>query len=427
MVDRRRMCTLEQAMLPEGSEGVGGELSSQRQSDVGGHISSDCVSGVPAADPGWCRSRWCDSRTGEAGPSILVPTGCLATVPAMSNGTNGGVKRKLDVLDRDAFLEKSKAARLRRNPRGHFIKAMYNSLVDAIITDPELMVLPLDDHAIVRGHAVFDTCTLANGCVYRLGIHLDRLFTSASLARLKLPFGDSEEENRRRITEIVCETCVASGLRNGGVRFFLTAGPGNFGYTSAGCEPAFYVTVLSGEKSAEVKATTESLVPATEVPMKPTLLATLKSNNYLLNCMLAMTAQDRGGNFGINYRADGTISEGCVANCGIVTKEKVFITPPFDGILAGTTMRKAMQLIKEHLQGEDKEIKEVRQEPMHKDQLFEAKEVMMTSGDLGVAPVTSIDGKTIGDGQVGPVAKKLKELIWKEAFEGDNEHIKLTY
>jgi hypothetical protein len=28
-------------------------------------------------------------------------------------------------------------------------------------------VLPLDDHAIVRGHAVFDTCTLASGCVYR--------------------------------------------------------------------------------------------------------------------------------------------------------------------------------------------------------------------------------------------------------------------
>eukprot|EP00913_Durusdinium_trenchii_P017758 g16686.t1 len=64
--------------------------------------------------------------------------------------SNGGVKRKLAVLDRDAFLEKSKAARMQRCPQGHFIKAMYSSLVDAIITDPELMVLPLDDHAIVR-------------------------------------------------------------------------------------------------------------------------------------------------------------------------------------------------------------------------------------------------------------------------------------
>jgi len=345
----------------------------------------------------------------------------------MSNGGVNGVKRKLDVLDRDAFLEKSKASRLRRGPGGHFIKAMYNSLVDAITTDPELMVLPLDDHAIVRGHAVFDTCTLANGCVYRLGIHLDRLFKSAKLARLKLPFGESEEENRRKITDIVCETCVASGLRNAGVRFFLTAGPGNFGYTSAGCEPAFYLTVLSSEKGSDAIGTAEALVPSSEVPMKPTLLATLKSNNYLLNCMLAMAAQDRGGNFGINIREDGTVAEGCVANCAIVTTDNIFITPPFEGILAGTTVRKAMQFIKEQLLGDDKEIKEVRQETLHKDQLFIAKEVMMTCGDLGVYPVISLDGRTIGDGKVGPVAKKLKELIWKEAFEGENEHIKLTY
>ncbi|CAK9041336.1 D-amino-acid transaminase, partial [Durusdinium trenchii] len=190
---------------------------------------------------------------------LLPPSRCQSAVMS-----NGGVKRKLAVLDRDAFLEKSKAARMQRCPQGHFIKAMYSSLVDAIITDPELMVLPLDDHAIVRGHAVFDTCTLANGCVYRLGLHLDRLFTSAKLAKLKLPFGDSEDENRRRITEIVCETCVASGLKNGGVRYFLTAGPGNFGFTSAGCEPAFYVTVLKSEKDSEATGISEALVPESE-------------------------------------------------------------------------------------------------------------------------------------------------------------------
>ena len=62
---------------------------------------------------------------------------------------------------------------------------------------------------------------------------------------------------------------------------------------------------------------------------------------------------------------DGTVAEGCVANCAIVTKEKVFMTPPpavfalsrmlalrFDGILKGTTVRKAMQLIKDKLLGE---------------------------------------------------------------------------
>ncbi|CAJ1368899.1 unnamed protein product [Effrenium voratum] len=344
----------------------------------------------------------------------------------MATGCNGtSSKRKLEVLDQDAFLQKSKAARLRRSPEGHFIKAMYSSLVDSIITDPEMMVIPLDDHSIVRGHAVFDTCTLADGKVYRLGIHLDRLFKSAKLAKLKLPFGDSEEENRSRITDIVCQTCVASGLKDAGVRFFLTAGPGNFGFTTAGCEPAFYVSVLTAEKVAEAKGIGEALVPETEVPMKPALLATLKSNNYLLNCMLAIAAQERGGRFGINIRTDGTVAEGCVANCGIVTKDKVFITPPFDGILAGTTVRKAMELAKKHLMGEA--LKEVRQEILHKDQLFAAQEVIMFCGDLGVFPVTTLDGCTIASGEVGPVGKELKRLIWQVAFEGTEEHIQLTY
>eukprot|EP00966_Prymnesium_polylepis_P246130 5693213-Prymnesium_polylepis.1 len=52
------------------------------------------------------------------------------------------------------------------------------------------MTLPIDDHAIVRGHAVFDTASLVGGRLYRLEAHLQRLLKSASAARLKLPFGE---------------------------------------------------------------------------------------------------------------------------------------------------------------------------------------------------------------------------------------------
>merc|ERR1719436_240739 len=74
------------------------------------------------------------------------------------------------------------------------IAAIYSSLVDAIVTDPELMAMPIHDHAIVRGHAVFDTCTVAGGRLYRVDIHLDRHIASAQKARIPLPFGRSPEE-----------------------------------------------------------------------------------------------------------------------------------------------------------------------------------------------------------------------------------------
>ena len=60
------------------------------------------------------------------------------------------------------------AARSGTRPGEVGLFAFYSSVAGAITTAPELMTLPIDDHAIVRGHAVFDTCTLACGRMYRL-------------------------------------------------------------------------------------------------------------------------------------------------------------------------------------------------------------------------------------------------------------------
>jgi len=62
--------------------------------------------------------------------------------------------------------------------------AMYSSVLGGIVTDPALMVLPLDDHMVHRGHGVFDTAILANGMLYQLDPHLDRLLASAKMARI---------------------------------------------------------------------------------------------------------------------------------------------------------------------------------------------------------------------------------------------------
>ena len=119
--------------------------------------------------------------------------------------------------------------------------AFYSSVTKAITTRPELMALPIDDHAIVRGHAVFDTCTLADGHLYRAQIHLERLMASAKTARLPLPFIGDEAQNIARMLEIIRAVCIASGRRDADVRYWLSAGPGNLGLTPDGCTPAFYV------------------------------------------------------------------------------------------------------------------------------------------------------------------------------------------
>src|SRR5574342_827249 len=81
-------------------------------------------------------------------------------------------------------------ARLRQSVHtkaGNFY-SMYSSVLGGVVTDPALMVLPLDDHMVHRGHAVFDTATLTHGMLYQLDPHLDRLILSATGARIALPF-----------------------------------------------------------------------------------------------------------------------------------------------------------------------------------------------------------------------------------------------
>ena len=117
--------------------------------------------------------------------------------------------------------------------------AMYSSVLGGIVTDPALMVLPLDDHMVHRGHAVFDTATLSYGMLYQLDPHLDRLLRSAELARIPLPF------SREQLRQIILDTAAASRQREASVRYWLSAGPGGFGLGPAECiESSFYVIIF---------------------------------------------------------------------------------------------------------------------------------------------------------------------------------------
>ena len=107
--------------------------------------------------------------------------------------------------------------------------AMYSSVLGGIVTEPALMVIPLDDHMVHRGHAVFDTATLTHGMLYQLDPHLDRLLRSAESARIPLPF------ERGELREIVFDTAAASRQSDASVRYWLSAGPGGFGLGPGEC------------------------------------------------------------------------------------------------------------------------------------------------------------------------------------------------
>jgi len=127
--------------------------------------------------------------------------------------------------------------------------AMYSSVVGGIILDPAMMALPIDDHMVHRGHGVFDTAMLLDGCLYELDPHLDRFLRSAARARIASPFP------RDTLRRILIQTTAASGCRRGSIRYWLSNGPGDFLLSPRGCpSPAFYAVVIRRSTSSAARA-----------------------------------------------------------------------------------------------------------------------------------------------------------------------------
>ncbi|GAB5363279.1 hypothetical protein AAMO2058_000869900 [Amorphochlora amoebiformis] len=213
------------------------------------------------------------------------------------------------------------------------ILAMYNSTCGAIITDPALMGVPIDDHGFHRGHAVFDTCNIHNGNAYGIDMHLERLLSSAEMARIEVKFSHAQ------LRDILLETMAAAGRPDGVFcRYWLTAGRGDFQISPRGCleGSSFYTIVHKTWDRDDTTAVKEVIVTT---PVKPPLLANMKSNNYMINALSSMEAEDYGGSLGIQADVNGYILEGSISCVAIVGEDRILRTPKFDLILPSLTPR----------------------------------------------------------------------------------------
>ena len=298
--------------------------------------------------------------------------------------------------------------------------AMYSSVLGGIVTDPALMVLPLDDHMVHRGHAVFDTATLTHGMLYQLDPHLDRLIKSADGARIPSPFP------RERLRQIILETAAASGRHEGSVRYWLSAGPGGYGLGPAECVgSSFYVIVFKQEAYPESYYQQGIKLITSQVPIKPPLFARIKSTNYLPNVLVVVEAKDRGADNGVFIDQRGMVAESSNMNVAFVTKDRVFRHPPFDAILSGITIQRVLDFAQRLLQ--TGVLKAVRLADIPVEEGRGAAEMMLIGSSIKIAPVVEWDGQKIGDGKPGLVTTKLLEMWNEDARSAQDQLVAVPY
>ncbi len=288
--------------------------------------------------------------------------------------------------------------------------AMYSSIYGGIVTDPVLMLLPIDDHMVHRGDGVFEAFKCLGGRLYNMRMHLDRLWSSAEKLGIRSPVSREEME------QVVVETARAGGRPDCMLRLFLSRGPGSFGTNPSDCPaPQVYAVAAALGQPFMKRHPAGARGRRSAVPVKPPLFATMKSCNYLPNVLMAREAKELGVDFVIAFDDQGFMNEGATENAGIVSRERCLLFPSPKRMLGGTTMYRVMQLAEALVR--DGTLTGVEFADIPIEDVLAAEELLVTGTTLDVVSIVEFEGRTIGAGAPGPVSRRLCELLERDIRE----------
>lgn len=261
------------------------------------------------------------------------------------------------------------------------------------------------DHALLYGDGVFEGIRVYDGRVFELEAHIRRLFESARAIRL--PISMTKDE----MIAAVETTVQANKIGDGYIRLLVTRGVGTLGLNPFTCKQSGLVIIADKIQlyPEELYEKGMKVISATTVRNHPLALSPqVKSLNYLNNILAKMEALDRDVPEAIMYNHEGYVAEATGDNVFIV-KNRVVCTPPAEaGGLEGVTRSVVMRLARQ-------EGLEVVEKNLTRHDLYVCDEFFLTGTAAEVIGIVQIDGRTIGDGAVGPVTRLLREKFYQYA------------
>jgi len=257
------------------------------------------------------------------------------------------------------------------------------------------------DHGLLYGDGVFEGIRVYAGRVFELEAHLDRLYASARAIRLEIPLP------REQFRGAIEQTFKANGFTDCYIRAVVTRGVGSLGIDPKKChDPSVFVIAdLIAVYPKEMYDKGMAVITASVMRNHPNALSPrVKSLNYLNNILARIEANDAGVPEAVMLNHLGNVSECTADNIFIVRDGQVQTPDTADGILEGVTRRVMIALC------HDQKIPCV-EKTLQRHDLYIADEMFVTGTGAEVMPVTKIDGREIGSGQVGPITLKLTKAF----------------
>jgi len=257
--------------------------------------------------------------------------------------------------------------------------------------------LLVSDLAIQRGYGIFDFFKMIDGQLIFLEDHLDRFYHSAQAMHLTV------NQSRDELKAYLYELIKKNAFPNSGIRITLTGGYSPDGYTLT--KPNMIITQKALTVAKEIN--TSGIKVFTHPHLRQLPFA--KTLDYMMAIWLQPLIKQKDAD-DVLYHDKGLVKECPRSNFFIVTKDNEVLTSGIN-VLKGIIRKKILDLQVEGLKIEEREIS--------LDDLLHCKEAFITSSTKNILPVTTIDGKLVGDGTAGEVSRvlyqELKEVIYSNS------------
>lgn len=264
-------------------------------------------------------------------------------------------------------------------------------------------------HALHYGSSVFEGVrayrTPRGVIIFRLAEHTRRLFESAKIYRIAIPY------TQQQINDACREVVRENGLVNGAyLRPVVFRGYGEIGVAPK-IDPPVETAIAAWEWGKYLGSDSEEqgvdvCVSSWQRVAPNTLPALAKAGgNYLSSQLISYEAKRLGFAEGIGLAPDGTVSEGAGENLFVI-RDGIIHTPGLShSVLSGITRDTVMRLARNLGY-------EVRESSIPREMLYIADEIFMTGTAAEVTPVRSVDRLEVGTGKRGPITHAIQKAFF---------------
>ncbi len=271
-------------------------------------------------------------------------------------------------------------------------------------------------HTLHYGLGVFEGvrayATDKGATIFRLHDHTDRLFDSAHILGMNIPY------SKEQLNAAQCQVVKANKLDEGYLRPMCFLGSEQMGLRAEGLTVNVSIAAWPWPSYMDPAARDRGIKVRTSSYTRHHVNITMckaKANGNYINSLLALReALDCGAEEALLLDAEGYVAEGSGENFFLVQNGELH-TPELTSCLNGVTRRTLIALAGELGLT-------VRERRLTRDEVYIADEAFFTGTAAEVLPIRELDGRAIGSGGRGPITAKLQALYFDQVRGKRNMH-----